>query len=295
MKVRIEHRTTHRYERPVSFGDHRLYLRPVDDLHRRLMSYSLETTPSSTQRWVCDAYGNAALVCNYGLNESNVLEFRSVAEVELVEVNPFDFILESYAVRFPFEYRSEDLAALGAYMDRRALPGALRVIDWFYKSVPSPLEHHDIIQFITDINSAIRRDIKYVRRDEEGIQNPDTTVDLGSGSCRDMAALFIAILRQLGLAARFCSGYLYDPPAADDTHFFNRAVGSMHAWAEVYLPGAGWKGFDPTNAILANSYFIPCAVAQDPLHVNPIQGAYFAEETVESSMEVELQIERVDA
>lgn len=296
MRLRIEHRTRHTYAEAVSFGDHRLFLRPMEDIYRRLTDFRVETQPASKQRWVSDAYGNAVLCCNYGLQEATKLEFLMVAEVELVEINPFDFILESYAVRYPFEYRPADQSALQPFMDRRALPGALKVIDWFYRSVSSPLEHHDVVQFITDINEAIRQGIEYIRRDEEGIQDPDTTLMLKSGSCRDMAVLFVAILRQLGFAARFCSGYLYDPPAGEDgAHLFNRAAGSMHAWAEVYLPGAGWKGFDPTNAILANSYFLPCATAHDPEMVEPIQGAYFANASVASEMDVRLEIERIDS
>jgi transglutaminase-like putative cysteine protease len=134
-----------------------------------------------------------------------------------------------------------------------------------------------------------------VRRDEEGIQTPDATLDLKTGSCRDMAVLFISAVRKLGFAARFVSGYLFDPPVgAGGDHCFNRAVGSMHAWAEVYLPGAGWKGFDPTNGILANGYFIPCGVSHEPASVDPIQGNYFSEVSTDSTMEVELEIEEIN-
>lgn len=294
MKLRIEHLTKHTYESPVSFSDHALFLRPLDSHLRHVSRFEVEATPASTQRWVRDAYGNLVLRCNFGLTESKVLEFKTTIEISVDEDNPFDFILESHAMAFPLSYREPDLSSLKSYLDSKAAKGAFKVLDWFYQVVPSPSQHSDVVQFLSDINEAIGREITYVRRDEEGIQDPDTTLQLKSGSCRDMAVLFIAILRQLGFAARFCSGYLYVPPAEEGVvQGVNRADGSMHAWAEVYLPGAGWKGFDPTNGILANSFFIPCGVSHDPLNVNPIQGSYFSKVPVASTMEVDLKIESI--
>lgn len=291
MKLHIAHLTKHTYDRPVSFSDHALFLRPLDSHRRQVVAFEVETIPAASQRWVRDAYGNLVLRCNFGLTESEVLEFKTRIEVEVAEDNPFDFILEGYATGYPFSYREPDLSSLKSYLDLKAENGARKSLDWFYRVVPSPSQHNDVVRFLSDLNEAIHREIRYVRRDEEGIQDPDTTIELGAGSCRDMALLFISILRQLGFAARFCSGYLYDPPLGEGgAHSYNRAVGSMHAWAEVYLPGAGWKGFDPTNGILANGCFIPCAVSHDPQHVNPIQGSYFSKVPVSSTMEVDLQI-----
>jgi transglutaminase-like putative cysteine protease len=296
MKLQIKHRTAHRYERPVSFSDHALFLRPLDSHRRHVSLFEVLTTPACTQRWVRDAYGNLVLRCNFGLTESAELCFTTLTEIEVGEDNPFDFILESYATAYPFNYREPDLTALKPYLNTQLSKGAGRVLDWFYQIVPNAVQHPDVVQFLSDLNGAIAREIAYVRRDEEGIQDPDETIQLGTGSCRDMAVLFIAITRQIGFAARFCSGYLYDPPVegGEDEHVFNRAVGSMHAWAEVYLPGAGWKGFDPTNGILANGYFIPCGVSHDPKSVDPIQGSYYSKEPVASTMEVSLEIERID-
>ncbi|HBR93240.1 MAG TPA: transglutaminase family protein [Opitutae bacterium] len=295
MKLSIQHHTTHSYERAVSFSDHALFLRPLDSHLRHVVRFEVATTPASQQRWVRDAYGNLVLRCNFGLLESQQLSFNTSIVIEVGEDNPFDFILESYATAYPFSYREPDLTALRPYVNAQAPKGAGRVLDWFYQAVPSPMQHVDVVQFLSDLNAAVARDINYLRRDEEGIQDPDTTLALRTGSCRDMAVLFIAITRQLGFAARFCSGYLYDPPVAgEDAHVFNRAVGSMHAWAEIYLPGAGWKGFDPTNGILANGFFIPCAVSHEPKAVDPIQGSYFANASVASTMDVSLEIEGMD-
>lgn len=292
MNLTIHHTTKHLYERPVSFSDHALFLRPLDSHRRQVSRFEVTTTPASTQRWVRDAYGNSVLSCNFGLTESATLAFETRIDLSLQEENPFDFILANHATAYPFQYREPDLSSLKSYFDADAGKGAPKVLDWFYQAVENPMRHNDLVQFVSDINAAVRRDINYVRRDEEGIQDPDTTLRLKSGSCRDMAVLFIAVLRQIGFAARFCSGYLYDPPTGEGGEpVFNRAVGSMHAWAEVYLPGAGWKGFDPTNGILANSFFIPSAVSHNPKFIEPIQGQYFAKGTVPSTMEVDLQIE----
>jgi len=292
MNVEIRHLTRHRYEAPVSFSDHALFLRPSDSYRRRVMAFAVATEPASRQRWVRDVYGNAVLVCHFGLDVSPVLEFDARMEVTLDEDNPFDFILDPHAAAYPFDYGPHDRHALAPFMDKVARPGSLRVLDWFYNAVSSPLQHSSTVQFLSDLNEAVRRDIAYVRRDEEGIQSPDTTLSLRTGSCRDMAVLFIAAVRQLGMAARFVSGYLYDPPVrAGGGHTFNRAVGSMHAWAEVYLPGAGWKGFDPTNGILANQFFLPTGVSHEPAAVNPVQGTYYSKQPTGSTIELTLEIE----
>ncbi len=291
-QLHVHHLTRHRYDRPVSFSQHALFLRPLDSHQRHVNKFEVHTIPESTQRWVRDAYGNVVLVCSFNLQESTVLEFSTHIDVQIDEDNPYDFILDSHATAFPFEYGPSDQVALLPYLNKTAKPGSLRVLDWFYSAVSRPMQHDNIISFLTELNEAVHRDIAYVRRDEEGIQDPDTTLSLRTGSCRDMAVLFIATVRQLGLAARFVSGYLFDPPVGSgDEHIFNRAVGSMHAWAEVYLPGAGWKGFDSTNGILSNSFFIPTGVSHDPSCVDPIQGCYYSNQSTGSTMEVELTIE----
>lgn len=294
MKISVQHTTSYDYEGDVSFGDHSLFLRPNDSHLRRVHAFSVKTSPSSSQRWVRDVYGNIVLVCNYGMQVAKSLNFKAEMLVEVEDDNPYDFILDPHAIAFPFTYTKNEQQALLPFLNKPAKPGELRVLDWFYSAVAQPLQHPSIVEFLSVLNEAVRRDIAYLARDEEGIQDPDATLNCRTGSCRDMAVLFISVVRQLGLAARFVSGYLYDPPVdATGEHAFNRAVGSMHAWVEVYLPGAGWKGLDPTNGILANNYFIPTAVSHDPLAVNPIQGAYFSKVPHGSSMMTDLKLEEV--
>jgi transglutaminase-like putative cysteine protease len=273
----------------VSFGDHSLYLRPRDSYGRTVTSFDLTTLPESTGRWVTDVEGNLIRVCGFGLNTSAVLEFDLHMGMEIEEDNPFDFILAPEATGFPFTYSESDRQALWPYMDDNG-PG--EALNWFREGGTAPGQHGDLVQFLADMNVHVHRSTGYLRRDEEGIQSPGETIRFGSGSCRDMAVLFMQGVKELGLAARFVSGYLYDPPDGDG-HMYNRAVGSMHAWTEVYLPGAGWKGFDPTNGILANGFFIPSAVSYDPRRVDPVQGAYYSKQLSSSQLEVDLLITEV--
>lgn len=288
MYLRIHHHTRYRYDSPVSFGDHALFLRPLDGTGRKILSFDLTTTPESTRRWVTDAEGNVIRVCGFGLQTSDVLEFDLRMEIDLEDQNPFDFILAADATGVPLVYSESDRRALQPFLGDGDGPTA----DWFRQAGVAPDRHDDVVGYLAGLNSHIHDAIRYVRRDEEGIQPPDETIRLASGSCRDMAMLFMQGARELGFAARFVSGYLYDPPDQDG-HMFNRAVGSMHAWAEIYLPGAGWKGFDPTNGILANGNFVPSAVSYDPRRVDPVQGAYFSPQSSPSFLEVTLTLEEV--
>ncbi len=296
MKLSIDHKTHYRYDAPVSYGDHALYLRPREGLGLRVESFSLETSLASKVRWVRDCFNNVVAVANFGLVESAELDFHCCMTIEVDEENPFDFILDSRATAFPFAYNERERSALQPYLESVVSPGAGKALDWFFHAVENPNGSPDCIGFLLDINSAVCRDINYERRDDEGTQTPDETLELKKGSCRDMAQLFISVCRQLGLAARFVSGYLYVPPEADGSEAIdNRAAGSMHAWAEIYLPGAGWKGFDPTNGVLANHLYLPTAVANQPEWVNPIQGKYFQKSRVASHLQVDLNIKEINA
>lgn len=291
MILSIDHTTHYRYTLPVNFGDHSVYLRPRETQSSRVLDFSLETSLPSKIRWVRDCFNNMVAVANFGLQESDTLNFHCKMTVELAEENPFDFILEQRASAFPFAYNERERSALQPYLGTGIAPGSSKVLDWFYHAVENPNGSPDCIGFLLDINTAIRRDIGYERRDDEGIQLADETLEKRTGSCRDMAELFIQTCRQLGLAARFVSGYLYVPPEEEE----NRAEGSMHAWAEIYLPGAGWKAFDPTNGVLADHLFLPSAVANRPEWVNPIQGKYFQKQHVASHLHVDLKIEELNA
>lgn len=289
MKISVDHRTEYRYQQPVGFGEHSLYLRPRESQTIHVESFALVCEPAGNVRWVRDCFNNVVAVVSFGLAQSSTLSFHAQMAFEVAEENPFDFILEERAREFPFSYDERETGALRPYLDADESE-RWRIIDWVRSALGSLSAPRDTISLLTDLNLAIHRTVGYERRDEEGTRNANETLQLSSGSCRDMAELFVAVSRQLGLAARFVSGYLCEPASPDGVVGFNRAAGSMHAWAEVYLPGAGWRGFDPTNGILTDHHFLPSAVANRPEWVNPIQGRYFQAGDVHAEMSVSLSV-----
>lgn len=288
MKLFIHHATRYDYSASVSFGDQLLFLRPRDTHLLRVVEFGVRTDPPSRQRWVRDVFNNVVLVANFGLQEARALTFDCRMRVQNEEQNPFDFVMDMDALYYPFEYSAADRFALQPAIDAQVAESDT-VAAWLGAELPMSADRTETVAYLSALNQLVCNRIGYIRRDDEGVQSPDDTLRKRSGSCRDMALLFIAAVRHLGMAARFVSGYLYDPP--EDADGFNRAVGSMHAWAEVYLPGAGWKGFDPTNGILANGFFVPCAVSLFPDTVNPIQGRFFSNTSAKARMSVELNME----
>jgi transglutaminase-like putative cysteine protease len=289
VRITVDHLTEYQYERPVSFGEHSLYLRPRESQTIHVEFFDLESTPDGRLRWVRDCFNNVVAVVSFGPQESNRLSFRVRMRFDVAEENPFDFILEPRAAEFPFSYDEREKSALAPYLESEESE-RWPILDWARQNLGDPSKPRETISLLTDLNLAIHRSIVYERRDEEGTQSANETLERGQGSCRDVAQLFVATSRQLGLAARFVSGYLYEPVRPDGSVASNVAAGSMHAWAEVYLPGAGWRGFDPTNGLLADHHFLPAAVANVPDWVSPIQGRYFHSGSVASRMNVMLRM-----
>ena len=290
MKISVDHLTEYRYAQPVSFGEHSLFLRPRESQIIHVESFALETKPEGKVRWMRDCFNNVVAVVSFGVEEASDLSFHCKMDFEVAEENPFDFILESRARDFPFSYDDKERSALRPHLEAEE-SARWPVLDWARAALGDPSKKRETISVLTDLNLAINQHIAYEQRDEEGTQSPNETLERGRGACRAMAELFVATSRHLGLAARFVSGYLYEPPHPDGTTGFNVAAGSMHAWAEVYLPGAGWRGFDPTNGLVTDHHFLPAAVANRPEWVSPIQGRYFHAGNVESEMSVTLTIE----
>ena len=290
VRIAVDHLTEYRYDRPVGFAEHSLYLRPRESQILHVERFTLESEPAGKLRWVRDCFNNIVGVVGFGLAESSLLSFHCRMVFAVAEENPFDFILETRATEFPFAYDQRERIALGAFLDPEE-SDRWHILEWTRGHVGDLSRTRDTISFLTELNSTIHRTVGYERRDDEGVQTAIETLERGKGSCRDMAELFVAASRHLGLAARFVSGYLYEPPHPEGSAAFNRAAGSMHAWAEVYLPGAGWKGFDPTNGVLTDHHFITVAVASRPDWVSPVQGRYFHDGGASSQMRVQLRIE----
>jgi transglutaminase-like putative cysteine protease len=264
----IRHKTTYRYRVPVTLGPHRLQLRPRESLGLRIMSADIATTPHATLSWAYDVFGNAIAiaVCPVPTN-TLVVESNVIIEHNFEPWPLFDIAIS--AVSYPFTYAFEEILDLGALLTPGYLDPDGRLYAWaagFIRGSPT-----DTLSLLKDINTAISAWIAYESRDAEGTQPPLVTLERGFGSCRDIALLLIEAVRWLGFGARIVSGYL-----ANRTGQMTGSAdtGSTHAWAEIYLPGAGWITFDPTNRTVGDYSLIPVAVARDIAQVVPVSGSF---------------------
>ena len=264
----VRHLTTYRYRQPVSFGEHRMMFRPRDSQDQRLIEANLSITPIPVGiRWLHDVFGNCVAIARFA-GRARELRFDSTIRLE----HSFDLLLEfqllDYARTYPFTYGAEEMPDLLRLIERQTPDPEHEVDRWArqFLSHGGPTPTRDLLSAMT---MAIKRGFTYVAREEQGVQDPVRTLKLGSGSCRDFALLMMEAVRSLGLAARFVSGYLYTP--SEGGHV---GGGATHAWVQVYLPGAGWIEFDPTNGIVGNRDLIRVAVARDPSQAVPLSGTW---------------------
>jgi len=268
LSLQIHHRTTYRYHRPVMLGPHRLMLRPRESCDLRLLSIEVTATPMATLTWAEDVFGNAVAMASFS-TPTDSLCIESHLTIELHAV-PFPiFTIAAQAISYPFLYTDPDWTDLGALAAVQSPDPNGRVARWargFIHSNPT-----DTLSLLKDLCSGVSAWVAYRIRDDEGTQTPVETLDLGSGACRDFAVLFVEAARCLGFGARIVSGYLFDP---DGCLVGSSGSGSTHAWAEIYVPGAGWITFDPTNRGVGGHNLIPVAVAREISQVAPIVGSY---------------------
>ena len=277
IKVALEHRTTYDFATPVDVGPHVVRLRPAPHCRTPIEAYSLDVSPSPHfVNWQQDPFGNwlARLVFP---EKVKTLQVTVGLVADLMVINPFDFFIEEYAEHVPFAYEPGLHADLFPYL--RQLDDAVAA-DEFRRSMPQPVDQPGgvpTVQFLADLNAAVNREVAYSVRMEEGVQTPDETLRRRIGSCRDSAWLLVALLRQHGLAARFVSGYLVqlaaDQEALDGPSGPREDFTDLHAWAEVFIPGAGWVGMDPTSSLFAGEGHIPLFATPDPSSAAPIEGA----------------------
>jgi uncharacterized protein (DUF2126 family)/transglutaminase-like putative cysteine protease len=272
IRIAINHKTEYRYDRLVSLSPHIVRLRPAVHTRTPIHSYSLKIGPEKHFiNWQQDPFGNylARLVFT---EKTRVLSVEVDLVAEMVVINPFDFFLDEYAKQYPFNYSERLNRELAPYLAIREQGPLLE--KWL-----SGIDRRkkDTNNFLVDLNQELQQHIDYNIRMEPGIQSCEETLTLRRGSCRDTAWLLVQILRHLGLAARFVSGYLIqlkpdekslDGPSGTDHDFTD-----LHAWTEVYLPGAGWVGLDPTSGLFAGEGHIPLACTPDPIDAAPITGA----------------------
>lgn len=285
MKLRVSHLTRYEYTQPVSFSPHVLYLRPRETPQLRVNHFRFNVAPNARLFSSRDAHDNSLTWVHFW-DRANALNIRTEFEIETLDLNPFDFILKTQAVNCPFEYEPIERAALAPYLTRPYPDAQTRIINWLDEHfIERPVE---TVPYLTALNQLLFTTLAYARRDEHGIQPATTTLELGSGSCRDFAVLLMEICRTIGFAARFVSGYLYAPP--DDDH---RSANAMHAWTEVYLPGAGWRGLDPTHGIFCTDAFVPVAHAAMAESINPVQGSYYSPVPVPAKLTTNVLVEKL--
>ncbi len=286
MKLRVSHHTRYDYDHEVGFSPHILYLRPRESAHQRLLFHRLSVQPDANLSHVRDPHDNNFAWAHFWERSDN-LNIRSEFELETVFPNPFDFILKTYAFKFPFKYEPVFDFALAPYLAPPFDDTQARLLAWLDEHfIDRPTE---TVPFLSALNTLLFQTLRYTRREERGIQPSTVTLDLGGGACRDYAVLFVELVRTLGLAARFVSGYMFAPP--DDNQ---RTAGAMHAWAEVYLPGGGWRGLDPTHGVWCDETFIPVAHAAQAESVNPIQGGVYSATPVGARLHTSVLVERLD-
>ncbi|CAN5382770.1 transglutaminase family protein [soil metagenome] len=267
--VNLTHITTYRYSQPASFGEHRLMVRPNESFDQHLLGATLVIAPEPSEiRWLHDVFGNSVAIATFQ-KRAKELRIESRARVLHSPIEPEDVHIEDYARSYPFTYSSEEMPDLLRSIERQHLDPQRRVDDFARRFVRKNGET-PTLGLLTDITAAIRREFTYVSRHAKGTQSPIETLDRGKGTCRDYATLMIEAVRALGLAARFVSGYVYNP------HGRRRTIGggNTHAWVRVYLPGSGWVEFDPTNDIVGTHGLIRVAIARDIYQAVPISGTW---------------------
>ena len=282
--LKIHHRTTYRYRQPVSLGPHRLMLRPRESRDLRLISSDVMVTPAAVVTWAHDVFGNAVAMANFQAMADNLV-IDSIAEVQLNAAAWPVFDIAATAMSYPFRYSDDEWIDLGALANQQYSDPAGQLSGRalaFVRSNPT-----DTLALLKDLSAGVPAQISYQSREDEGTQTPIQTLNRDWGSCRDFAVLFVEAARSLGFGARIVSGYLYNP---DQDFVGSRGAGSTHAWAEVYVPGAGWITFDPTNRSVGGVNLIPVAVARDIRQTMPVAGSFVGMTDAFQGMTVEVAI-----
>jgi transglutaminase-like putative cysteine protease len=284
-RLTINHLTEYRYASPVTLGPHRLMLRPREGHDVHIETSKLDISPTAQIKWHRDAFDNSVAVATFA-DAANRLTIASEVVIEHYEEAPLDFLVADYAVNYPFLYSAEERVELLPYQ-QSAYPNdqdALRNWVGSLGIAQGPIETYALLD---QMNHAMVGQFTYVIREEAGVQPPSKTLADRRGSCRDYAALFVEACRYLGLASRFVSGYLHAPA----TEAGNAAT---HAWAEVYLPGPGWKGFDPTGGEITGIHHIAVAVARHPESVPPVSGTFIGPANPAPAMLVDVRVQKLN-
>jgi transglutaminase-like putative cysteine protease len=288
MLVGLRHVTRYDYDRPVSLGPQIVRLRPAPHCRARIASYTLNVTPAQHfVNWQQDPHGN--FLARFVFPE-RTQEFSVTVDLlaDLAAINPFDFFVEPYAEAWPFAFPPELHEDVAGFL--KPEPAGPRLKE-FLQSIAR--DKRNTVDFLVQLNQRLQRTIRYLIRMEAGVLTPEQTLAAGAGSCRDTAWLLVQILRHLGLPARFVSGYLIQLGA--DANPLEGTAGAerdfnLHAWAEVYLPGAGWIGLDPTSGLLCGEAHLPIAATPHYRSATPIAGLV---EPTEVRFSFDMKVERI--
>lgn len=286
----LEHTTTYRYRNLVTFGEHRAIFLPSIGYGGRILNYSLDTNIPCKPRWMMDTLSNNVALLEFSEPAKElIVTFRVRAEHFGIPTIS-DFPLDPRAEVVPVQYTPDEWNDLSGFIRPHSEDPESRLAAWTKSFVAGDQDNTlDVLQRMMDsINSALT----YQAREAEGTQNPAETLRLESGTCRDYAWLMVEALRRLGFACRFVSGYLYDS-ALDGGEIGMTGSGATHAWAQVYLPGAGWRAYDPTNRITAGFDLIRVAIARHPGQVIPLSGSWFGETDDYLGMDVNVAIRKL--
>jgi transglutaminase-like putative cysteine protease len=280
----IRHKTEYRYAKPVSFGEHRVMLRPRDSHDLRVIGLRMTVDPAPVSlRWIHDVFGNSVGIAKFE-GQSDRLVFESEATIDHEPKFGIDLPHGDAGLIYPFQYEPEEMPDLWRSISRQYPDPNGTIEAWArrFVTLDPPTNSRDLL---TDITHAIKQQFRYRRRTDPGVQAPLETLQLGTGTCRDFALFMIEAVRSLGFAARFVSGYLHVRASSGRV-----GGGSTHAWVQVYLPSAGWVEFDPTNGIVGNHDLIRVAVAREPRQALPLSGTYTGLRSDSIGMKVDIDV-----
>ena len=285
----VTHTTTYRYARAVTFGQHRMMMRPRDSHDLRLLDTSLLIRPAAKIRWIHDVFGNSVAIARFS-EPATELHVKSMFQAEHFPLAEGGVEIEDYARHHPFSYDASEVPDIGRTAERH-YPDPYHQIDAWARRFVEAATEHETMAILSAMTKAIQAEFKYNPRDEMGTQDPVKTLTTKTGTCRDYALLMMEAARTLGFASRFVSGYLYDESKISGGMRSVIGDGVTHAWLQIYLPGAGWVPFDPTNGLISDRNLIRVAVTRDPSQAVPLKGSFTGKQGDFLGMTVKVEIE----
>lgn len=285
--LHVRHKTVYHYRAPVMFNDHRGMFRPHDSHDQRLLDINFSVSPEAQIRWVHDVFSNAATIFSFPDTPADTLEIECALRVYRTPVFDKEFPLADFAQRFPFEYPDEQLTDLRPAIVATYDDPDQQLLGWAQRFVNEA--GSETWETLRLMNAAIHREFVYNRREEPGVQPPLETLNMAAGSCRDFAVLMLEAARRLNFAGRFVTGYLYDP-STDNGAMGMQGSGATHAWVQIFLPGAGWVEFDPTNGLINSANLIRTGVARTPDQAIPLSGSYQGDAEDFTGFDVEVEV-----